>query len=288
MISEIIALGKRALQIFSRERAASRGAALAFYTVTSIAPILVIVVAVAGLVFGQDAASGAIYEQFSGLVGSEGADLLQKAIAGASNTSGGVTATIISIVTLVLGASGVFLELEDAINAMWEAKAREGLVGIARARLASLGLVIALGFLLIVSLVLDAGLKALSSLLSFGAPLMLILSIIVSLAMLTVLFAAIFKFLPATPVAWRDVKFGAIVTAILFESGKFLIGMYLGSTAAVSSLGAAGALLALLFWVYYSSQIFLFGAALTKARAEAGGRSGVGKKSGDVEVMFGG
>ena len=192
-----------------------------------------------------------------------------------------------SIVTLLLGASGVFLELEDALNAMWQAKAREGLAGVARARLMSLGLVIALGFLLIVSLVLDAALKGLSGFLPLGAPLMLVLSIVVSLGMLAVLFAAIFKLLPATPVAWRDVKFGALVTAILFEAGKFLIGMYLGSTAAVSSLGAAGALLALLFWVYYSSQIFLFGAALTKARAEAGGRSGAARNSAEAGVMFG-
>src|SRR5580765_2193266 len=180
VISGTIALGKRAFAIFSKERAASRGAALAFYTVTSIAPILVIIVAVAGLVFGQEAASGAIYQQFSGLLGTEGADLLQKAIAGASSKSGGITATIISVVTLLLGASGVFLELEDALNAIWDAKAPDGLAGMARARLASLGLVIALGFLLIVSLVLDASLKAASGFLPLGAPLMLVLSIVVS------------------------------------------------------------------------------------------------------------
>ena len=229
--------------------------------------------AVAGLAFGDEAATGAIREQFSGLLGMESADLLQRAIAGASSTSGGITATIISVVTLLLGASGVFLELQDALNAMWQAKGKEGLVGMARARLASLGLVIALGFLLIVSLVVDAGLRAFSGLLPFGATLLMVLSIAVSVALLAALFAGIFKFLPATPVSWRDVKFGAIVTAILFEAGKFLIGMYLGSSTAVTSLGAAGALLGLLFWVYYSSQIFLFGAALTKARSEASGRS---------------
>jgi membrane protein len=274
VISATISLGKRAFSIFSKERAASRGAAIAFYTVTSMAPILVIVVAVAGLAFGEEAASGAIREQFSGLLGIQAADLLQTAIASASSTSGGITATIISVVTLLLGASGVFLELQDALNAMWQAKVREGLAGIARARLASLGLVIALGFLLIVSLVVDAGLKALSGFLPFGASLLMILSIAVSVVLLAALFAGIFKFLPAAPVAWEDVKFGAIVTALLFEGGKFVIGMYLGSSAAVTSLGAAGALLALLFWVYYSSQIFLFGAAITKARAEASGRSG--------------
>jgi len=272
MISATISLGKSAFKIISRERAASRGAAIAFYTVTSMAPILVIVVAVAGLAFGEEAASGAIREQFSGLLGAESADLLQSAIAGASSTSGGITATIISIVTLLLGASGVFLELQDALNAMWQAKAKEGLKGMARARLASLGLVVALGFLLIVSLAVDAGLHAFSGFLPFGATLLMILSIVVSVGLLAALFAGIFKFLPATPVAWRDVKFGAIVTAILFEAGKFLIGMYLSSSTAVSSLGAAGALLGLLFWVYYSSQIFLFGAALTRARVETSGR----------------
>jgi membrane protein len=277
VISATISLGKRAFSIFGKERAASRGAAIAFYTINSMAPILVVVVAVAGLAFGEEAASGAIRDQFSGLLGVQAADLLQTAIASASSTSGGITATIISVVTLLLGASGVFLELQDALNAMWQAKAREGLAGMARARLASLGLVIALGFLLIVSLVVDAGLNALSGFLPFGAPLLMILNIAVSVVLLAALFAGIFKFLPAAPVAWRDVKFGAIVTALLFEIGKFLIGMYLGSSAAVTSLGAAGALLALLFWVYYSSQIFLFGAAITKARAEASGRSGVGQ-----------
>lgn len=272
MISATISLGKRAFSIFAKERAASRGAAIAFYTVTSMAPILVIVVAVAGLFFGDEAARGAIREQFSGLLGADAADLLQQAIVSASSTSGGITATIVSGLTLLLGASGVFLELQDSLNAMWQAKAKEGLSGMARARLASLGLVIALGFLLIVSLVVDAGLKAMSGFLPFGATLLLALSIVVSILLLAALFAGIFKFLPAAPVAWRDVRFGAIVTAILFEAGKFLIGMYLGSSAAVTSLGAAGALLALLFWVYYSAQIFLFGAALTKARADAAGR----------------
>jgi membrane protein len=275
VISATVSLVKRAFDIFSKERAGSRGAAIAFYTVTSMAPILVIVVAVAGLVFGEEAASGAIREQFSGLLGVQAADLLQTAIASASNTSGGITATIISVVTLLLGASGVFLELQDALNAMWQAKAREGLAGMARARLASLGLVISLGFLLIVSLVVDAALNAFGGFLPFGAPLLMILSIVVSVVLLTGLFAGIFKFLPATAVAWRDVKFGAIVTALLFEAGKSVIGMYLGSSAAVTSLGAAGALLALLFWVYYSSQIFLFGAAITKAHAEASRPSGV-------------
>jgi len=269
----MISLGKRAFAIFSQERAASRGAAIAFYTVTSMAPILVIVVAVAGLAFGEDAARGAIREQFSGLLGADAANLLQQAIASASSTSGGITATIISVLTLLLGASGVFLELQDSLNAMWQAKAKQGLSGMARARLASLGLVIALGFLLIVSLVVDAGLKALGGFIPIGTPFLLLVSIVVSIGLLAALFAGIFKFLPATPVAWRDVKFGAIVTAVLFEAGKFLIGMYLGSSTAVTSLGAAGALLALLFWVYYSAQIFLFGAALTKARAEAAGRS---------------
>jgi membrane protein len=270
-MSSTISLGKRAFSIFSKERAASRGAAIAFYTVTSMAPILVIVVAIAGLAFGDEAASGAIREQFGALLGADAANLLQQAIASASSTSGGITATIVSLVTLLLGASGVFLELQDALNAMWQAKAKEGLAAMARARLASLGLVIALGFLLIVSLVVDAGVKALSGFLPFGAPLLLILNSTVSVALLAALFAGIFKFLPATPVAWREVKFGALATAILFEAGKFLIGMYLGSSTAVTSLGAAGALLALLFWVYYSSQIFLFGAAITKARAEASG-----------------
>ena len=262
---------KAAFALFSAHRAASRGAAIAFYAVTSIAPLLVIALALAGLVFGREAASGALFGQFRGLLGPQGADFLQKMLASASGTSANYIASGISIITLIATASGVFLELEDALNALWQAEPKSGIVQMARQRITSLALVAGLGFLLIVSLVVDAGLRALggviNSWLPFGDVLLLALSVVVALALMTVLFAAIFKFVPARRLPWRGLFVGAAVTAVLFEIGKFLIGMYLGSQSAASSLGAAGALLGILLWVYYSVQIFLFGAAFTRARA---------------------
>jgi membrane protein len=273
MFKRIMSIAKETYRVFSSNNGGSRGAAIAFYTVTSIAPILLIVIAVAGLVFGREAASGALFGQFRGLIGQQGAELMQKAIASASSKSAGIAASVISLVTLLATASGVFLELEEALNGIWGVKAEGGLIGMARARIASFGLVVALGFLLMVSLVVDAALKGLSGMidayLPSGATLLVITSTLVSFALVTVLIAAILKYLPAKALAWRDVIWGAAFTALLFEIGKFLIGLYLGSSATISSLGAAGALLALLFWVYYTAQIFLFGAAFTKTYAQA-------------------
>ena len=268
MFHRILELGKNSFALWSRERASSRGASIAFYTVTSIAPVLLLVIAIAGLVYGREAATGALFGQFSGLLGPQSAGILQKTIAGAASKSGGIAASVISIVTLVLSASGVFVELEDAVNAIWEVKSESGIKGMAKARLVSLGMVIGLGFFLIVSLVVEAALKALTGMIPFGAVLGLGLSFIVSLAITSLLFSAIFKYLPAKPVAWRDVWVGGVVTAVLFEIGKILLGIYLGRSGTFSSLGAAGALIALLVWVYYTAQIFLFGAAFTRVYAE--------------------
>jgi membrane protein len=270
-IRGLAAIGKQTFSIFSENNGPSRGAAIAFYTVTSIAPILLIVIAIAGMVFGREAASGALFAQFRGLLGPESADVLQKALASASSKSAGITATILSVATLLATASGVFLELEDALNSIWGVKPQRGLLTMARSRVASLGLIVALGFLLMTSLVVDAALKGFSvfinAYLPFGAAILVMATLVISLALVTALFAAILKYLPAKQLAWRDVMWGAVVTALLFEVGKFLIGLYLGKSSTVSSLGAAGALLALLFWVYYTAQIFLLGAAFTKTSA---------------------
>lgn len=268
MFQRIIHLGKSSFTLWSSQRASSRGAAIAFYTVTSIAPIILLVIAIAGLVFGADAARGAIFGQFSGLLGAQSAGVLQKTIAGAATKSGGIAASVISVVTLLLSVSGVFVELEDAVNALWGAKAEGGLKGMAKARLISLGLVVGLGFLLIVTLVVETALKAFTSTFPVGAPVGLALSFVVSLALTSLMFAAILKYLPAKPVSWRNVWIGGIVTAVLFEIGKILLGIYLGHSSTFSSLGAAGALIALLVWVYYTAQIFLFGAAFTRIYAE--------------------
>ncbi len=275
MLRSTIAVLKESFRLFSGNRAASRGAAIAFYAVTSLAPVLLIVIAIAGLVFGREAASGALFGQFRSLLGSQGAAFLQRSIASASGTSANIVASAISIVTLIATASGVFLELEDALNAIWQTRQDGGFIAMAKARITSFGLVIGLGFLLMVSLVVDAALRAMGAIINrylpFGDALLLALSFVVALVLMAILFAAIFRFVPARKLPWSDVFTGGAVTALLFEIGKFLIGFYLGSQSASSSLGAAGALLGILLWVYYSAQIFLFGAAFTRARAE--GRS---------------
>jgi membrane protein len=266
----VISLIRKGIEIFIAKNAPSRGAALAFYAVTSIAPILLIVIAVAGAAFGEEAARGAIFAEFRNLLGSDGADLLERIIASASAQRASVVATVIGIATLILSASGVFTELEDALNEIWGVRYEGGMIsGLVRARLMSLGLVAGLGFLLLVSLVADAALSGLREVVNrnwpFGASLLVALNFFVTLGLVAVLFAAIYKLLPAKPLAWPYVIFGAGVTALLFQLGKLVIGLYLGEYGAGSSLGAAGAILGLLLWVYYSAQIFLFGAALTKA-----------------------
>jgi membrane protein len=269
-IGRAYALLKRAYGVFTAKKAPSRGAAIAFYTATSIAPVVLIVIAVAGLVLGEEAARGAIFAQFQALLGPDGADFLQRAIAGASDEGASLFATIMGLATLILTASGVFLELRDALNDIWEARQESGLSTMIRARLASLGLVLALGFLLLVSLAIDAALagfnETVNSYLPFGAAILMAVNFVISLVLIAALFAAIFKLLPARPLAWRDVIFGALVTSFLFQIGKLLLGLYLGNKTGDSSLGAAGALIGLLFWIYYSAQIILFGASLTRAR----------------------
>jgi membrane protein len=255
---------------FIDDEALSRGAAIAFYTATSIAPVLLIVIAIAGLAFGQDAAESAITGQLSGLMGDQTAQLLQTAVASASKKSAGMIATVVGVVTLILTASGVFGEMQSALNAIWKAKpSGAAITRLIRARAISLGLVAALGFLLLVSLVVSALLTAfgnqLNALLPFGKLILSAINFVISFVLITVLFAAIYKILPDRPLAWRDVMFGAIVTTLLFTAGKSLIAIYIGTSATVSSYGAAGSLIALLLWVYYSAQIFLLGAEFTKA-----------------------
>jgi len=261
---------------FIDDEALSRGAAIAFYTVTSIAPVLLIVVAIAGLAFGRDAAQNAITEQLSGLMGRQTAEVLQTAVASAASKSSGVVATIIGIITLMVTASGVFGEMQTALNVIWKAKPEGTTVSrLIRARAASLGLVAALGFLLMVSLVVSTLLTAfgnyLNSILPFGQVILTGLNVVVSLVLISFLFAAIYKVLPDRDLEWGDVVVGAIVTGVLFTIGKSLISWYIGSSAVASSFGAAGALIVLLLWVYYSAQIFLLGAEFTKVYANSHG-----------------
>jgi membrane protein len=230
---------------FINDEALSRGAAIAFYTVTSIAPLLLIVIAIAGLAFGRDAAQGAITAQLGSLMGQQTAEVLQSAVANAAGKSSGILATIIGVITVIATASGVFGEMQSALNAIWKAKPRGTTVSrLIRARAASLGLVAALGFLLLVSLVVSAALTAfgdyLNSILPFGRLILTVLNIVVSVTLISVLIAAIYKVLPDRHLEWRDVIVGAVVTAILFTVGKSLIGWYIGSSAVASTYGAAG------------------------------------------------
>jgi membrane protein len=276
MFSEVWAMLKATAMSFIDDEALSRGAAIAFYTVTSIAPVLLIVVAIAGLAFGQDAAQQAISDQLSGLMGRQTAEVLQSAVANAAGKSSGILATIIGVVTLLVTASGVFGEMQTSLNAIWKTKAQETTVSrLIKARATSLGLVAALGFLLIVSLSVSAALTAfgnyLDRIVPIGKLILPMLNFVVSFGLLAVLFAAIYKVLPDRDLEWRDVITGAVVTSIFFTIGKSLIGWYLGSSAVASSYGAAGGLIVLLLWVYYSVQTFLFGAEFTKIYANRRG-----------------
>jgi len=250
----------------------SRGAAIAFYTVTSLAPVVLIVIAVAGLAFGQEAARQDIASQLNDLLGPQGADLTQAVIAASRSKTSGAFATVIGMVTVIATASGVFGEMHTALNAIWgEDQKRSSVVSLIRTRAASLGLVAALGFLLIVSLVASAAVSALSTAVNARFSAIMIVSLantVISLLIFTLLFGAIFKLLPDRQIAWRDVAIGSCVTAILFLGGKSLIGWYLGKAAVGSTYGAAGAIIVLLFWTYYSAQIFLVGAEITKAVAD--------------------
>jgi membrane protein len=272
MVKFVWALLRDTVMAFVDDGALSRGASIAFYTVTSIAPVLVIVVAIAGLAFGEDAARGAIVSELSGLMGHQSAELLQSAIKSASSTSSGIIATLIGLAVLLVSASGVFGEMQTALNAIWKAEPRGTTVTrLIRARIVSLGLVAALGFLLLVSLAISTVLAALGqyvdAVLPFGSELLELINFVVSFVLITVLFAAIYKILPDRHLEWHDVSVGAAATALLFTFGKYLIGLYVGSSAIASSYGAAGALIVILLWIYYSAQIFLLGAEFTKVYA---------------------
>ena len=262
---------KETVSDYIDDNALSRGAAIAYYTVLSIGPVLVICIAIAGLVFGREAAQGAIVGQLEGLMGKQGAEAVQAMIASASNRSSGIWATVIGIVTLLITASGVFGEMQSSLNAIWKAEPKVGVGALLRARAASLGLVGAMGFLLLVSLVVSAGLHALGNYVNQflpGAELLLqVAAFVVSFAMISVLFAAIYKILPDRQLRWRDMIVGAVATAFLFTVGKTVIGLYIGSSSVASSYGAAGAFVVVLLWIYYSSQIFLLGAEFTKVWA---------------------
>jgi membrane protein len=259
------------------DRAMSLGAAIAFFTVFSLAPMLLAVIAIAGLAFGREAAQGAIVRELGGLLGGAAAETLQGLITSASNVQSGVIGTVVGIVTFIVLVTGAIIELQDDLNIIWkvERTRSSGISEFVRVRLLSLTLVFGFGFLLLVSLIVDAGLTAVGAYLeaSFsGATFILkVLNSAVAFGISVLLFAMIFKILPDVSLTWRDVATGSVVTGVLFTIGKTLIGLYLGSSNVASSYGAAASLITILLWIYYSSLILLFGAEFTKAYAQSRG-----------------
>jgi membrane protein len=269
-----VSLCKKAVYSWLGDRAPTMGAAIAYYMVFSLAPMLVMVIAVAGLAFGQKAAEGALFGELAELVGPESAGAVQAMLKSASSTRSGIIATAIGIGTLLIAATAVFGELQSALNVIWKAPATGslGMWYLLKSRLLSLSVILVIGFLLLVSLVISAALAVLSDYLDRLLPgLAIILHIVhptFSFAFTTVLFGMIFKILPDSPVEWKDVWLGAAVAALLFTVGKHLISLYIGSSNMASTYGAAGALIIVLVWVYYSAQILLLGAEFAKAYSD--------------------
>jgi membrane protein len=258
------------------DKAARLGAALAFYAILSLAPFLVIAVGIVGIVYG-DGAVGQVQAQFEALVGAEAGRAIAEIAARSDGPGGGWIATAIGLAALLLGASGVFGQLQDALDTIWEVEPRHdrGLLGVLRARFFSFTMVLGTGFLLLVSLLLSAALAAVGAyaeaLLPGGALLWQAVHALASLAVVTAIFALIYRVVPDAEIAWRDVWIGAAVTAVLFVAGKFAIGLYLGRGSVGSAYGAAGTLLVLLVWVYYSAQILFLGAEFTQVFANRHG-----------------
>lgn len=257
---------------WNHDNAPRLGAALAYYTLFSFAPLLIIAIALAGLVFGQDAAQGHIVTELRGLLGDAGARALEDMVEHSRKAESGLLATALAGLTLFLGASGAFVELRGALNVVWdvaEDRRPHGLKGLIRERLASFAMVLVVGFLLLVSLLANAALAASGGVLAryvpqFGA-FTQVASAVSSFVMTTALFALLFKYLPDCPIAWKDVWAGAAVTSVLFSLGRQLIGLYLGRSSFSSIYGAAGSIVVLIVWVYYAAQIFILGAELTQA-----------------------
>ena len=274
---QALAIVKATFTSWADDRAPSMGAALAYYTLFSIAPLLLIVISLAGLWFGPEAARGEIFGQLQGLVGAAGASAIQELLESVNEPAGGIMGTLIGIVLMLVGATTVFGELQDSLDRVWRAPPREGsgIWKLLRSRLLSFGLILGIGFLMIVSLLLSALLAAIEG---WWAPRLVgwevvlqVVNQLVAFLLVTLMFGMIYKLMPRVHIEWRDVAVGSLVTAALFTIGKFLIGFYIGTSGVSSGFGAAGSLVALLVWVYYSAQIFLLGAEFTWVYAHAVG-----------------
>jgi len=245
-------------------------AALSYYSAFSLGPLLIIVIAIAGFIFGEEAAKGQLFFELKNMIGSDGAQMMETIIKGASNTTTSIFATIFSVILLVFGAIGVFVELQESLNMVWgvEPKPGKGLKMFIRNRIISFSMVVATGFLLMVSLVINSAIALLNELMAEAFPSLIpiafILNSAASLIVITILFALIYKVLPDVLISWRYVWLGAGITSVLFSIGKYLIGLYLGSSSYASTYGAAASLVIIFLWIYYSGLILFFGAELTQ------------------------
>jgi len=298
-LKSTLTLLKQAAAAWWHDQAPSKGAAIAYYSLFSIAPLLFIVITVAGLIHGPDAVRGAVFGQVADLMGENGAEAIREMLAHVSEPDTGSWAAALSTALLVFGATTVFGQLQTALDTIWQvpeaakAEKQNAVWSFLKGRLLSFGLVLALAFLIVVSLVLSAALSALGKWWgpAFGEweTVAHVVNLAVSFGMLVVVFAAIYKFMPRARIEWRDVWVGAAVTGVLFVAGKFLIGLYLGKSDVGSSFGAFGSLVIVMVWVYYSAQIFLLGAEFTWAYAHHSGSrraAGGGAPAGGFSVLL--
>ncbi len=267
--SEAMTLMRLSINSWLNDYAPSMGAAIAYYTVLSFAPLLLIVITVAGLFFGEEAARGALSAELAQIVGANGAATIESILQASDSAEGGGMSLLLGSAMLFIGATTVFAELQSALDRIWKAprELTSGITSLLRARLLSFGVILGAGFLLVVSLVMSAGISAITTLwgshFAGSEALLQVLNFALGYAVVTGLFAMIYKILPSVPIAWKDVWIGAAVTSMLFSIGKFLIGLYIGKAALSSAFGAAGTIVVLVVWVYYSAQIFLLGAEFT-------------------------
>ena len=283
-IGTVWPLVKSAASAWVDDYAPRMGAALSYYTVFSLAPLLLLVISIAGLVFGEDAARGALFGQLDDLMGASASKAIQELLAGVSKPGTGILGSVIGVVVLLIGATTVFGELQDALDRIWRAPARSkssGLMSLVRSRFLSFGMILGIAFLLMVSLVMGAAVSALGRWWggAFGnwEWLLQAVNLLAGFALTTVVFAMIYKLMPRVQVRWHDVWLGAAVTALMFTLGRFLIGLYIGKSDIATGFGAAGSLIIVFVWVYYSAQIFLMGAEFTWVYAKTFGskREGV-------------
>ncbi|GAC1387676.1 MAG: hypothetical protein NVSMB31_00390 [Vulcanimicrobiaceae bacterium] len=267
---QMVPLLKETYHQWSEHKSSRLAAALAYYTIFSLAPLLLIIIAIAGLIFGADAAHGQVTNHLQSMIGHKAAAQIDVMVAAAGSHKSGIIATVIGVLMLLLGASGLLLQLQDALNTVWDAvpDRKAGFINLIRERLLSFGMILGIGFLLLVSLVVGAALSALNtytaSLLPAFGFLLQLANVVLDLGILTLFFAMIFKFLPAAKVEWSDVWVGSALTAALFVVGQFALTLYLGKMNASSPYGDAGSLIVVLLWVYYSAQLLLFGAEFTR------------------------